>query len=338
MTTIGASAMTLADWAKMIDPQGRVAKIINVLSQRNEILDDMLFKEGNLPTGHQISQLTGLPTIYWKIINQGTPTSKATHAQVVEHCGIMEAWQSIDQVVAELGGNVAGVRASRALTFMDALNIEAASTLFYGSSANPEEFVGFAPRYSAISGATNGQNIIDAGGTGSDNASIWLVGWGENSIHGIFPKGSKAGIVHEDLGLVTVQTTAAAQPSQMRAYQDHWTWTLGLAVEDWRYAIRIANIDISDLVAENASMANLIKCMSLALDRFPTWAGIRPAFYGNRTVISRLRLQALDKSQNAIGAIQALDQFGNPRIGYNFGGAVPLRICDALLENEARVV
>ena len=251
MAGLGSNALTLADWAKRVDPDGKTPMIVELLSQTNEILSDMLWVEGNLPTGHRTSVRTGLPTVAWKLLNQGVQPSKSTTAQIDEACGIMEAWSEIDKDLAELNGNTASFRLSEAQAFIEAMNQEMAQTLFYGNaSISPEEFTGLSIRYSSLS-AVNAQNIVSGGGTGSDQSSIWLICWGANSIHGIFPKGSKAGLQHEDHGLVTVETTAGIAGTRLRAYQDQWQWKCGVAVKDWRYAVRVANVDIGALVANS---------------------------------------------------------------------------------------
>ena len=50
MATLSTANLTLADWAKRSDPDGRVPIVAELLSQSNEILDECVFKEGNLPT------------------------------------------------------------------------------------------------------------------------------------------------------------------------------------------------------------------------------------------------------------------------------------------------
>jgi hypothetical protein len=337
MATLGAGCLTLADWAKSLDPNGRVAAVIELLAQTNEILEDMLFKQGNLPTGERTTIRTGLPSVYWRLLNQGVATSKSTKAQIDAHCGMLEAWSEVDLDLAKLAPDVGAFRLSEAKAFIEAMNQEMAQTLFYGTAASPEEFIGLGAHYSAISGAANAQNILDGGGTGSDNSSIWLIVWGENTVHGIFPKDSEAGLIHEDLGIVTVETTAGVAGSRMRAYQDRFQWKCGVVVKDWRYAVRICNIDISDLTAENVAAAYLPKLMKRAMDRIPSYAMGRASFYANRTVKSFLGVQAMDKSQNALSIPAAATQFGNPvRGGLDFFG-IPLKTCDALTEAEARI-
>ena len=334
MATLSTGALTLADWAKRLDPDGRVPVVAELLSQSNEILEDAVFMEGNLPTGHRVTIRTGLPTVYWRSLNQGVPSSKSTTAQVDEACGMLEAYCRVDKDLAELNGNTPEFRLSEDTAFLEAMNQAQAGTMFYGNPAtDPRQYLGLAPRYGTISGAGNAQNILDGGGTSTNNASIWLVGWGENTIFCPFPKAAKAGLVHEDMGLLTVYD-GAGNPYQ--AYQTHYQWKNGLVVKDWRYVVRICNLNTANLVA-NTAAADLIALMSRAMDRIPNYGMGRFAFYMNRTVYSILRLQALQKSNYALSVEKALNQFGSPQSWLSFEG-VPLRRVDQLLNTEARVV
>jgi len=328
MATLGANVLTLADWAKRLDPDGKTSSIVELLSQSNEILDDMLFMEGNLPTGHRTTVRTGLPSVSWRLLNQGVSPSKSTTAQVEDACGMLEAWSEVDVELAKLNGNSASFRLSEAQAFIEAMSQEAASTIFYGNAGTaPEEFTGFAPRYNAL-----GQNVISGGGSQSDNSSVWLICWGAQTIHGIFPKGSKAGLDHKDHGEVTVETTAGIAGSRMRAFQDQWTWKLGLSVRDWRYAVRICNIDVSNLVAKS-SAADLFDLMIKAIHRVPSLNMGRCAFYMNRSVHQMLDIQSRDDVQSG-GQLGYQNVEGKPVLSFR---GIPIRKCDALTETEATI-
>jgi hypothetical protein len=334
MGTIASNVLTLMDWAKRLDPDGKVAKIVELLGQTNEILDDMLFMEGNLPTGHRTTVRTGLPTAAWRLLNQGIQPSKSTTAQIDEACGMLEAWSEVDVELAALNGNTAEFRLSEAQAFIEAMNQEMAGTLFYGNSSTaPEEFTGLSARYSSLS-AANGQNIVDGAAAGgqTDVSSIWLICWGANTVHGIFPKGSKAGLDHKDLGEETVETTAGIAGTRMRAFRDQWIWKTGIALRDWRYAVRGANIDISNL-ATKTSAADLTEMMIKMSHRLPSKKIGKPAFYMNRSLFQYLDIQRKD----AVGAggqlsYQVVDGQSIPM----FRG-IPVKICDQLLENESIV-
>ncbi len=185
--------------------------------------------------------------------------------QVTDSIGMLETYAEVDKSLADLNGNTAEFRLSEDRAFIEAMNQAMAQTLFYGdSSVNPQQFMGLSSRYSSLS-AGNAQNIIDAGGTGTDNTSIWLVVWGENTVHGIFPKGQKAGIQMEDKGQVTLED---ANGGKYEGYRTHYKWDNGLTLRDWRYVVRIANIDVSNLDAPSTA-ANIAKLMIRALHRIP---------------------------------------------------------------------
>jgi len=338
MATLSSSNLTLADWAKRSDPDGRVPIVAELLSQSNEILDDCVFKEGNLPTGERVVIRTGLPGVYWRALNQGIPSSKSTTAQIDEACGILEARSEVDKDLAMLNGNTAQFRLSEDTAFLEAMNQTQAETMFYGNpGTDPKKFLGLAPRYGDLS-ADNAVNILNAGGSGSDNASVYLVVWGDNTVYCPFPKGSKAGLTHEDLG---EQTVYNSDGTRLQAFATRYQWKNGLVVKDWRYVVRICNIDISDLLAGSNTQAAsastaLIKLMARALYRIPNMAMGRAAFYMNRTVHSGLSIAALDKSQSVLAIQEGLSQFGSAQSYLSFLG-VPLRRVDALLNTEAAV-
>lgn len=328
MAVKGLTALTLADWGKRVDPNGKIDKITELLSQTNPILEDMLIVEGNLPTGHRTTIRTGLPDATWRLLNYGVPNSKSTTAQVTDSIGMLETYAEIDKSLADLNGNTSEFRLSEDRVFLEAMNQKMAQTLFYGdTSVNPQQFMGLASRYSSKS-AGNGQNIIDAGGTGTDNTSIWLVVWGENTVHGIFPKGQKVGLHMEDKGQQTLKDSAGGQ---YEGYRTHYKWDNGLTLRDWRYVVRIANIDVSDLSVP-ASAANIVTQMVKALHRVPNLKMGRAVFYMNRTVAQALDLQSLDKASLALSVKETEGEWWT-----TFRG-IPIRETDAILETEARVV
>ncbi len=333
MAALTSSVSTLADVAKRLDPDGKVAKIVELLSQTNEILLDMDWQEGNLPTGHRTTVRTGLPTVAWRLLNQGVTPSKSTSVQIDEACGMLEAWSEVDKDLAMLNGNTSAFRLSEAMAFLEAMNQEMAQTLFYGnSSTSPEEFTGLSARYSAISGATNAQNVINAAGASSVNSSIWLVCWGANTVHGIYPKGSKAGLQHFDHGEETAETSAAIGGTRLRVYRDQWQWKCGIALRDWRYAVRIANIDITNLVALSSN-ADLPVLMSKAIHRIPSLRLGKPVFYMNRTCFQMLDvIRRQDVQAGGQLSYDVVDGVAR----YSFRG-IPVRIVDQLLETEAAV-
>lgn len=340
MATLGIAVHTLKDWAKTRDPDGMSADIVELLSQENEILEDQMYMEGNLPTGNVTTVRTGLPSTTWRKLNEGVAPSKSTSAQITDQASILESWSEVDAKIAELNGDIAAYRMGESSAHLQSMGIEQASTLWYGNGGtSPEEYDGFAVRYNSLT-ANNGTNILDAAGTGSDNCSVWLIGWGANTVHGIFPKGGTAGLIREDLGKKMIQTGTGIGAGKLMAYVERFEWTSGLAVKDWRYACRIANIDASDLSGVS-SAADLSEFMARATYRIPgsgikvTGGGrtVNQVFYMNRTC--RQMLDILNRNDVITGGGLTFDNVDGERVEFFRG--IKVKLTDSLTVAEAQI-
>lgn len=343
MAIIGSSALTLAEWATRLDGDGKPAAVIELLGQTNEMLSDMLWMECNDGASHKTTVRNGLPAATWRLLNYGVVKSKSETTQVRDSTGMLEAMSEIDKALADLHGNTAEFRMGEDMAFIESMNQAMQQTVIYGNTdATPARFNGLASRFNTLNQtvAPSGQNIVDAGGTSSTNTSIWLISWGQNTCHGLFPKGSQAGLQVRDMGEVPINDPAS---NVFMGYRTHFKWDCGLSVRDWRHVVRIANV----AVAQGAvTTANLINTMITALNKLPaihaagnspppggTLPGqINTAFYCNRLVRTALDIQAMTKA-NALLTIETRD--GRPYTAFR---GIPVRICDQLLNTEARVV
>jgi len=332
MTVLAATHPTLLDLTKRLDPKGKIDTIAEMLTQTNEILEDMVWVEGNLPTGHRTTVRTGLPTPTWRKLYGGVQPAKSTTAQVTDSCGMLEAYAEVDKALADLNGNQAAWRMSEERAFIEGMNQKFASTLWYGNEGTePEAFTGFSPRFNDQA-AANGSNILTSAATpdNADNASIWLVVWGPNTVHGIYPQGSTAGLQMHDKGQVTIENIDGAG-GRMEAYRSHYRWDCGLTVRDWRYVVRI-NFDLEDVVASGSTGPVLDSLMRKAIRRIPSLGMGRPAFYANRDTLDAIDDQAANKATLAFKTIE--DAQGKLVQTFN---RIPIRRCDALLSTESGI-
>lgn len=331
MAALATTNPTLLDWTKALDPDGSVAAVIEILNETNEILDDITWMEGNLPTGHRTTVRTGIPAPTWRMMYGGVQPTKSTRAQITDTCGMLEAYAEIDKALYDLNGNGAEFLLQESRGHIEGLSQEVADTLFYGNaSINPEEFTGLAPRYSDLS-TENADNIIDAGSTDTDNASIWLVVWGPNTVHGIVPKGSQAGLQFNNKGLVTIED-ADGSGGRMEAYRSHFRWDVGLSLRDWRYAVRICNIEKSALTSDGASGPVLPTLMFRAMNLIPNLNAGRPVFYMSRDTRTWLGEQTANLVKQST---LTTEMVGGKMVSFFHG--IPIRRCDALAADEARV-
>lgn len=334
MAAVNATQLTLVDIAKRTDPTGHLANIVELLSAKNAMLDDIPWYEANETTSHLVTVRTSLPAGTFRAYNEGVTASKSTTAQYRETLAMLEDYSKCDKSLVSLYGD--NWRHSEDAAFLEGMSQTMMSTILYGNTTtNLRSFTGIIPRYNNLSGIENAEQIIDGLGSGSDNASVLLVGWGERTVKGLYPKGQKGGLMAEDLGEDTLIDAAS---KEYQGYRTHFKWDAGIAIEDWRYIARLANIDVSNLsLAGTGSYAGadiingLIDLMSLlpSIDA----NGITPVFYANRRVWTALYKLALTKAAGGL----TVRELVNGRFLVEFMG-IPVRRVDSMLNTEARVV
>lgn len=332
MATLGSKFVDLIDVYKSQNPDGSIAPVIEMLTQMNPVLDDAFAMECNNGTKHLHTVRTGLPDVTWGKLYQGIPQGKGTKAQVEDTTGFVEGLSTVDKRVLKLSKNPGALRLSEAMAYLEAMNQEASTKMFYGNSASdPEQFMGLAPRFND-STAPNGNQIIKAGGSGSDNTSIWFVTWGDNQCHLLYPQGTMAGVQREDKG---EQRVLDANGNPYYVEEEMFSWHLGLAVKDWRYVVRIANIDVSDMAAGSVKLYDFMRKAYYKLQNRRV-AGGRIAIYCNRDV-----MEALDALATNAGAsdsfirLKPMEIEGKEVQTYR---GIPIRETDAIVNTEAAVV
>lgn len=332
MATLSATNPTLLDVTKRLDPDGRIDTIAEILTETNEILQDMTMMEGNLPTGHRTTMRTGLPQPTWRKLYGGVQPTKSTTAQITDTTGMLEAYAEVDKTLADLNGNTAAFRLSEDKAHIEGMNQEFSSSLFYASETTaPEEITGFAPRFNDLA-AENAENIVQPTGlTGSNCSSIWLVTWGPNTCHGIYPKGTVGGLQVEDKGQVTIEDIDGSG-GRMEAYRTHYCWKVGLTVRDWRYVVRI-QFDSSTLTGDlTGGSADLVDLMAQAVEVPPNLNMGNTVMYCNRRTKSFLRRQIVEKVSNST---LSMDSVGGKH-QMMFDG-IPIRRVDSILNTETTV-
>jgi hypothetical protein len=338
MTTLGATYLNIMDMIQREKPDHAVATVAEILDQQNPALSDISWKTANDGTQNIAYLRTKLPTASLLSVGGGVPLDKSNVSQITDITSRIGVASEISKRIADLNGNSAQQRALEAKAMLEALNQKAMNLWFYGNATtgipttpDPLAFDGLSKRYGLLSGG-NAEQIIDAGGTSTDNSSIWMVVNGPKTVSGLVPLGAGVGIKHTPVngGVAVSKTLSSGNIDEV--YQDIWEWHCGQVVEDWRGAVRICNIDISNLVSE-AGAADLIKLMIKGQHRLEPVEGMgKPVIYVSRTVAQMLDIQALNKQAGNVTA-ETVD--GKRKLSFR---GYQIRTIHQLLDTESRVV
>lgn len=341
--------LTLLDLTSRLDGSKKQAHIAELLSQSITLMQDMPFIEGSEIFGHQFVFRNSIPAGSWRYLNRGTPLSKSTTGKSTIGMASLTGYSQIDKLLAVGSGNPAEFRRKEDVAFVEGMGQTVEQTAWYGNTAtNPAEFMGFSSFYNTVTvgNAQNAQNVIDGGGTGSDNASMWLINWGENTVTGVYPRGSRVGLNSDDLA--DTRPAYDSVGNQFEAWTTYFEHNLGLCPMDWRQVVRIANIDVTNAGLAGPNALDLFVAMSQMVMQTPAQGkaisgisetdassdpvpGIRPVIYTNRTVRFWMDVQGmrdrnvLNTQRDAAGRVQ--DDFRS----------IPVKVSDQLLLTEARV-
>lgn len=336
MAILANGQPTLADAAALTTDSGSAVTIAELLEKTNPAFNDIPFEEANSTTGHKVSARQKLPETYLRRINQGIKPSKSGYGAILESAGLFNALGQVDAKLVELAVDKARFRFMENKGHIESMGQRFFQSLLYGDpNVTPEDFLGIAPRYSSLAAADRtAVQVIDAGGTGADLTSIYLVGWGEGSVMGFYPKGTQAGIKHTPLPQAMIDDGLGGK---YLGYEDWFDMNAGLAVYDYRNIVRIANIDVSDLQAGDpvsgiTAGAKLINLMTIALEQLNNPNGLNPVFYVPRVVGTYLRLQVVNKGNVWVGTHEIAGQKVTTFDGF------PVRRMDAITLNETRVI
>lgn len=349
MAVLPTGIPNIGDLMKSLDPNGKLAKAANLMTQANELVPRLPIYEANNVTHHRVTQIVALGAATERGLNEGTLPTKAERAQHDEGIALVDKWNICDVKQAELSGDVEGYRAQETRLGTVSVSQRVAYLSIYGNQAtSSKQFTGLQPRLNSLTDANVAQQIVGCGGTTADvQSSMYLIRSGPDSVFLVYPRGSKSGgLWHRDYGLVADNSAANSVGTltagyHMAAYKDQIGWDVGLCVKDQRCVVRLANIEVSHFDALTSTQApttfaNLPHKMMVAHGRLPIDVMGTDFWVCNRKVRTGLMRLAYEKSVAGLGVREGLTQLGQPTEILTFWG-VQILLEDQILNTEAVV-
>ncbi len=330
MATNDALHPNLNDWFSRRDPNGKHARIVELLDQRDDFIKDSVWREANGTFGHRTVLRTGLGSSTWRKFYQPIQPSKSETEAVVATCGMLESLLVVDKALADAENEPQEFMAGEMVAKYQQMSQEIIGTALYGNElTEPEAFSGLASHYNDTA-AANGDHIL--GSTSGNTTSIWLVGWGLNTTFLFFPKGSSGGMQTTELPVELAGDTTGSGGGYL-AYRRHVRWDCGLCVPDWRANARIL-VNHSTLTKNAASGDDLIDLMTQAVEMIPTeiMNTAKMRFYVNRPVKSFLRRQIANKVASSTLTQETVA--GKPVMMF---AGIPVSRCDQIVTTESDI-
>ena len=307
-----------------VGPDGNLLSIAEALNEMNEILPDAYMKQANDVFSHLEGVRDRLPTVSSRNFNTGSTRTSSKVRDIREQLTILEPWIEQDEAIVEKQPSVSEYLAEEWMAFGEAGIQEFARQLFYGNpSSDAREITGLSNRSDWDAAADS--YVIDVGGSGSDNASLWIIEWGPGRTTLLYPRGHESvGIKEDDLGKYRI-TDSSNNPYMVYGYRV--LMEFGITIPDTRAVQRLASIE-SDGSSNNLVDSAKVREIVRAKNKLPASGQRNTVIYVNRDLKAQFDIYALEKSNG----FYMLDNLtGGPMTSFQ---GIPIRVVEQLVSTE----
>ncbi len=326
MADVTQNMLSLHEAAKRFHNK-QLVEIVELLEEQDDFVKDLQVTEANNVTSHLTTLRTSLAQGDFYMINEGVASKMTTTRQIEEGIAMLMGYSKVSQKLARISGNPEAFRKGEDKGFIEGFTHQISGMGFYGDkSTNPRKVDGLATRYNALAYT----NVHGAGGsTADEQTSIYIVQHGLDKFHGIYPRGSQAGIVVTDEGT----ETAVVDGKEFPIYRTRFDWDLGIVVRDDRCVQRVCNIPTGvDVTSQTAVDAmKLFENLAIkALNLMPK-KGKGAVLYCNNELMTYFDIKAKDKGNVVWGTGNLWGEEVTTFRGH------PVRLSDTIVSTEAVV-
>jgi len=346
VSVLGYSTLTdvLANYSSA-DAGARFVLPKRVLDRMTPLVRMLPLKSSNNILSNIATRTDSLPVASTRRFNEGIKATAAKNVPINDPIALFEDYSEVDKDLWELQNDPNAWRADQDMNHIEGLFQLMESMLFYGSLAsNAGGFNGLATRFNNLSSYPNGDqswkpNVWDGGSTtASSVTSAWMIEFGDDSVYGIYPPNTPAGLNVRDLGEVTKETSSATTtPSANYLYQVLRTmlrWYLGIQIADERCVQRIANINPTALSGNNFDENIFIEAKN-QLPRFGEAPGT--VILVNRNLKTQIDIRAVSQKINTYFTPPSngtMDVFGKAVTRFQ---NIPIYVAEKILSTETVV-
>ena len=302
MATIGSGdRLGLSELIRRESPDGRLADLVDVVSEENAIIKDGTAIECNNGTFHQATRVATEPTGQERAYNQGIDGEAGVTEKVTETITMIDGLSEVDVAEIRHTPSAIGIREQEDRFFMAGMSKTFASRLFDGNrSTNILQIDGINNRsdYNELSSSYVYDNGEGSTADDTNFTSVYLVQWGPKQVNLIYPRndilGSRGdamnhGITKEDYGKSIVTDTNG---QKLPMWQTWFELHFGLFIHDPRKIRRLCNIATSSINGTTYKSFHEDHMIDMYNDALADGGLTGAVFYANATGFAQIQKRA----------------------------------------------
>ena len=324
---------TLPEVLRTKAPDGSYMSAIDVLSERIPLLEEGYWLQANDDSSHEFLRWTSEPVGSPVRLGEGAAWEKAAQVPVKEQLMNLGSNMKLDIKVLAKAPDPVRYRRDMEKVTVRGMTKTFAKTIFSKGglgdmSTDVRSINGLGVRYGKI--AAN--SVYSLGGNSAGSmGSIWIVKWGPDGLHFLYPKTASKALVEKNMTEAQPMCINDANGNPVYYEVTNWDWQFGLAIGDPRNVKRIGNIAASgDKSFWNDSTDKALGENALidALEDMPSdLSGC--VIYAGKNIVAQMR-KRLNSKSNLFFNVR--DVWGRPMLAFD---EVPIVRMDTLTNDEA---
>jgi len=338
-TDIMANYSSLDAGAKFVMPK-------RILDRMTPLVKMMPMKASNNILSNIAVRTDSLPVASNRRWNEGIKATTSKNTPLNDPIALFQDVSEVDYDLWGLQNDPEAWRMDQDMNHIEALFQLLESTLFYGSTQyNPGAFNGLSTRFNNLESYPNGDtsgvflpNVWNGGLTTGPATSAWMIEFADDTVYGIYPPNTSAGLKVEDMGkeLKTLASTTGSQGANYYypVLRTWLTWYMGIQIADERAVQRIANINPVALSSPGDFDENIFIQAKNNLPRNGEGSGT--VIFVNRQLKAQIDIRAVSQKINAYTNFNSneTDVFGRSVTKFQ---NIPIYVAEKILSTETVV-
>lgn len=334
--------LTVAELIRREAPDGTLARIVDVISQTNRILNHITWIECNQGVYHEDTRTVTEPSGAERNYDEGVSPEAGVSEKVTEVTCMLDGISEVDEAKMNSRSDPGAFRLDEDARFLRGMTKTFVSRLFDGNPATDFRRIrGINQRtdYNTLTSPYVYDNADGKASVTENKTSVYFIQFGDQMVNCIYPRNNPNGggilpVKMRDFGLTIINQAGTSEAKKYPARQTWFSCDFGIFIHDPRCIRRIVNISTSNIDGVDDFAWHEDKMIDAYHDLEHN--GESCVIFCNKTVLAQAQKRSNEKG-NAFFSTQNEGEgpFAHPVTRFN---GIPMERVDQITSNQATVV
>jgi hypothetical protein len=334
------TSMSLQELRRRETPDGKLAELIDVISEENRVLEYMTWIEANNGFYHEDTRVATEPTGNNRALDEGVVKEAGVTEPITERTMELASISEVDDKKYRASPNPDGFRLQEDGLFLKGMTKTLVGDFFDGNrGTDPREIDGINNRsdYNTLSSDYTYDNADGNASSTANKTSVYFFQFGHKKLNMIYPRNNPMGggtlpIKMEDFGKSIINQSGTSETKKYPAWQTWFSADFGIFIHDPRCIKRIVNISTSNIDGVDDFAWHEDSMIDASGDL--EYNGEGTVICVNRTLLAQARKRANEKGNAFYTQTVVEGPFARPVL---FWDGIPIVRVDQITNTQATI-